>query len=177
MGPAGRHPRRTDADGIMTLTLRGYRDEDFAAVVELWTACHLLQPHHDAKRELAFLRAATNAELFLAFEDERLAGSIHIGHDAHRAWMYRLGVAPALRRRGIGRALVAHAESWTLARGLPKLMLLIRAENEAVSAFYAGLGYEQEPRSVMSKSFGPKDSPGPDAMIDVVITYLEMTEM
>ena len=103
----------------MTLTLRGYRDEDFAAVVELWTACHLLQPHHDAKRELAFLRAATNAELFLAFEDERLAGSIHIGHDAHRAWMYRLGVAPALRRRGIGRTLVAHAESWTLARGLP----------------------------------------------------------
>ena len=93
----------------MTLTLRGYRDEDFAAVVELWTACHLLRPHHDPKRELAFVRTATNAELFLAFEDERLAGSIHVGHDAHRAWMYHLGVAPALRRRGIGRTLVAHA--------------------------------------------------------------------
>jgi hypothetical protein len=63
----------------MTLVIRGYRDEDFAAVVELWTACHLLQPHHDPKRELAFVRAATNAELFLAFEEERLAGSIHVG--------------------------------------------------------------------------------------------------
>jgi GNAT superfamily N-acetyltransferase len=160
----------------MTLTLRGYRDEDFAAVVELWNACHLLRPHHDPKRELAFVHAATNAELFLAFEEEKLAGSIHVGHDAHRAWMYHLGVAPALRRRGIGRALVAHAESWALARALPKLMLLIREENKAVSAFYARLGYGQEPRLVMSKSFGAKDRPGPDAMIDVVVTHLEMTE-
>ena len=63
-----------------------------------------------------------------------------------------------------------------LARGLPKLMLLIREENKAVSAFYAGLGYGQEPRLVMSKTFGAEDRPGPDAMIDVVVTYLEMTE-
>jgi GNAT superfamily N-acetyltransferase len=160
----------------MTLTLRGYRDEDFAAVVELWNACHLLRPHHDPKRELAFVHGATNAELFLAFEEERLAGSIHIGHDGHRAWMYRLGVAPALRRRGIGRALVAHGESWALARRLPKLMLLIRDGNEAVAAFYAGLGYQQEPRLAMSKSFQADDSPAPEAMIEVVITFLEMTE-
>ncbi|HEX4573163.1 MAG TPA: GNAT family acetyltransferase [Dongiaceae bacterium] len=159
----------------MTLTLRGYRDEDFAAVVDLWTACHLLKPHHDPKREVAFVHGATNAELFLAFEGERLAGSIQVGHDAHRAWMYRLGVAEDLRRRGIGRALVARAESWALARGLPKLMLLIRDGNEAVAEVYRRLGYVQEPRLVMSKSFKPQDRPGPDAMIDVVITYLEMT--
>jgi hypothetical protein len=78
----------------MTLTLRGYRDEDFAAVVELWNACHLLRPHHDPKRELAFVRAATNAELFLALRRRSWQGSIHVGHDAHRAWMYHLGVAP-----------------------------------------------------------------------------------
>ena len=117
----------------MTLILRAYRDEDFAAVVDLWTACHLLKPHHDPKREVAFVHGAVNAELFLAFEGERLAGSIQVGHDAHRAWMYRLGVAEDLRRRGIGRALVARAESWALARGLPKLMLLIRDGNEAVA--------------------------------------------
>ena len=109
----------------MTLILRGYRDEDFAAVVDLWTACHLLKPHHDPRREVAFVHGATNAELFLAFEGERLAGSIQVGHDGHRAWMYRLGVAEDLRRRGIGRALVARAESWALARGLPKLMLAV----------------------------------------------------
>jgi GNAT superfamily N-acetyltransferase len=159
----------------MTLALRGYRDEDFTAVVELWTTCHLLRPHHDPKRELAFVRGAVNAELFLAFDGERLVGSVHVGHDGHRAWMYRLGVAPGSRRRGIGRALAAHAESWALARGLPKLMLLIRDGNEGVVEVYGRLGYAQERRLVMSKSFQPQDRPGPDAMIDVVITYLEMT--
>ena len=126
-------PTRAEIRGAMSLTLRAYRDEDFAAVIELWNACHLLRAHHDPAREIAFVRAATNGELFLAFEDERLAGSIHVGHDGHRAWMYRLAVAPALRRRGIGRALVAQAEAWAVARGLPKLMLLIREENKVVS--------------------------------------------
>lgn len=141
----------------MTLALRGYRDEDLAAVLELWNACGggLLKPHHDPKRELAFVHGATEAELFLAFEAERLVGSIHVGHDAHRAWMYRLGVAPDRRRQGIGRALVAHAESWALARGLPKLMLMIRDGNEGVAEVYRRLGYVQEPRLVMSKTFRP----------------------
>jgi GNAT superfamily N-acetyltransferase len=159
----------------MTPALRGYRGEDLAAVIELWTACGLLKPHHDPKRENAFAGAATNAEIFLAFAEERLVGTIQIGHDGHRAWMYRLAVAPAQRGRGIGRALVAYAESWALARGLPKLMLLIRDGNEAVSGFYGKLGYGEEDRLVMSKSFAPTDAPGEDAMIEVVITYLEMT--
>ena len=181
MGPAGRYAGgaeifRADIRGAIILVIRGYRDEDFAAVVELWTACHLLRPHHDPKRELAFVRGATNAELFLAFEDERLAGSIHVGHDAHRAWMYRLGVARLARARGRPGA----GRPWQILGCGPrpaKLMLLIREGNEAVSAFYAGLGYGQEPRLVMSKTFGAEDRPGPDAMIDVVVTYLEMTEV
>ena len=160
----------------MTLTLRGYRDEDFAAVIELWTACHLLKSHHDPKRELGLVHGAANAELFLAFADERLVGSAQVGHDGHRAWMYRLGVVTDARRQGIGRALIAHAESWALARGMPKLMLLIREGNEHVTEVYGRLDYVQEPRLVMSKTFQPQDAPGADAMIDVVITYLEMTE-
>ena len=160
----------------MTLVLRAYRDEDFTAVLALWTSCEMLKPHHDPKRELALLRAESNAELFLAFVDERLAGSVQLGHDGHRAWMYRLGVHPTLRGRGIGRALVSCAESWAMARRMPKLMLLIRDGNEAVAGFYARLGYQEEPRLVMSKVFRAGDRPGPEAMIEVVITYLEMTE-
>ncbi len=158
------------------LALRAFRPEDADAVVALWTACELLRPHHDPRRELAFVHEAANAELFLALQDGRLAGTIQVGHDGHRAWMYRLCVTPDLRRRGIGRALVAYAESWAIARGLPKLMLLIRDGNEAVAGFYQRLGYGPEPRLVMSKSFQAGQRPGPEAMIDVVVTQLEMTE-
>jgi GNAT superfamily N-acetyltransferase len=160
----------------MTATIRAYREGDFDAVFALWAACDLLKPHHRPDRELLFVHAATNAELFLAFDESRLAGSVQVGHDGHRAWMYRLGVKPSLRGRGIGRALVSHAESWALARGLPKLMLLVREGNEVATEFYGRLGYAREPRLVMSKSFRSDERPGAGAMIDVVITYLEMTE-
>src|SRR5436309_10602399 len=160
----------------MTLGFRACRDEDVAAVIALWNACDILRSHHDPQREVAFVREATNGELFLAFADEQLVGSVIVGHDSHRAWMYRVAVDPALRGRGYGRALVAQAEAWAIARRLPKLMLLIREGNEAVFSFYERLGYRQEPRLVMSKSFAAADKPAVETNLDVVITYLEMTE-
>jgi ribosomal protein S18 acetylase RimI-like enzyme len=160
----------------MTPQIRSFREEDAPAVIALWKACGLLQPYHDPARELDFLAEAPNAVLFLAFAEDRLAGSVMVGHDGHRAWMYRVAVDPALQRRGIGRAMVAQAESWTIARGLPKLMLLIREENENVVAFYEHLAYREEERTVMSKSFAPQARPAEETNLDVVITYLEMTE-
>jgi GNAT superfamily N-acetyltransferase len=159
----------------MTLAIRACRDGDVDALIALWKACDILRPHHDPAREIAFVREAGNSELFLGFAGEELAGSIQVGHDGHRAWMYRLAVAPGLRRRGYGRILVEQAEAWAIARHLPKLMLLIREGNEATLPFYERLGYAREPRLVMSKSFGLAAEPGARARIDVVITYLEMT--
>ena len=100
----------------MSLGFRACRDEDVAAVIALWKACDILRSHHDPQREVAFVREAANGELFLAFTEERLVGSVIVGHDSHRAWMYRVAVDPALRGRGHGRALVARAEAWAIAR-------------------------------------------------------------
>jgi len=156
--------------------IRACRDEDVAAVIDLWKACGLLRPHHDPGREIAFLREIHNGELFLAFADDRLAGSVMVGHDGHRAWMYRVAVDARHRGQGLGRALVAQAEAWAIARRLPKLMLLIREDNRDVAAFYRSLDYAQEQREVMSKSFAPDALPSSDTNLEVVITYLEMTE-
>jgi ribosomal protein S18 acetylase RimI-like enzyme len=160
----------------MTLAFRACREEDVASVIALWKACDILRPHHDPQREVAFLREASNAELFLALLDERLVGSVMVGHDGHRAWMYRVAVDPGFRGRGYGRALAGRAESWAIARRLPKLMLLIRDGNEKTMSFYEHLGYRQEPRLVMSKSFDATAKPAAETNLDVVITYLEMTE-
>ncbi len=159
----------------MSLIIRACRDEDVAAVIELWKSCELLRAHHDPAREIAFLRDVHNGELFLAFDGERLAGSVMVGHDGHRAWMYRVAVDPQNRGRGNGRALVAQAEAWAVARRLPKLMLLIREDNDKVASFYGHLGYGTEERRVMSKSFAPEQLAAADTNLDVVITYLEMT--
>ena len=45
-----------------------------------------------------------------------------------------------------------HAEDFLAAQGVPKIMLLIRETNTEVAAFYERLGYQLEPRLLMTKS-------------------------
>ena len=168
MGPAGRHPRRN-------VNIRSYRDADFAEVVALWDACGLTVPYNDPARDIPFLRDSSNAQLFVADEDGRLVGTIMLGHDGHRGWLYRLAVAPDRRGRGIGRALVDEAERWLAARGVAKVNLMIRGGNAAVRDVYARLGYAVEPRIVMSRWLEESRRPADNGRIEVVIAYLEMT--
>ena len=73
------------------------------------------------------------------------------GYDGHRGWLYSVAVHPAHRHKGIGSALVRHAEQALTARGCMKINLQIVGGNEAVTAFYATLGYMVEPRVSMGK--------------------------
>jgi len=54
------------------------------------------------------------------------------------AWIVTLGVAPQLRRRGIGARLLAECESW-LTR--PMLRLMVRESNLAAITLYEKFGY------------------------------------
>ena len=65
--------------------------------------------------------------------------------------VYTVAVSPALRRRGVGTALVRRVEEELAARGCPKVNLQVRASNEAVVAFYRKLGYAVEERVSMGK--------------------------
>ena len=47
--------------------------------------------------------------------------------------------------------MVAAAEDWLRARGVPKVQLLVRATNEPVMAFYDRLAYERSDVRVMQK--------------------------
>jgi GNAT superfamily N-acetyltransferase len=157
------------------MNIRVYDDGDFAAVVALWQACGLNRAPNDPARDIAKVRDTANADLFLAEADGRVVGSIMLGHDGHRAWMYRLAVEPERRRRGVGRALVRFAEGWTALRGIVKLQLMILPENRDVAAFYGKLGYRTEDRIVMSRRIEPGDREKAPK-IEVAITMLEMAE-
>ncbi len=74
-----------------------------------------------------------------------------IGHDGHRGWIYYLAADPDRRRRGIGRQLVAAAQTWLKGRGIAKLQLMIRDSNTPVISFYERLGFEIAPRVIMQK--------------------------
>jgi ribosomal protein S18 acetylase RimI-like enzyme len=67
--------------------------------------------------------------------------------------MNYLAVDPALRKRGLGRALVAHAERALLELGCPKLNLQVRSSNANVIEFYRRLGYVQDDVISLGKRF------------------------
>jgi ribosomal protein S18 acetylase RimI-like enzyme len=52
-----------------------------------------------------------------------------------------VSVDPNLQRTGAGRVLMTAVEDWLRARGIWKLNLLVRRENEGVVSFYEKLGY------------------------------------
>ncbi len=83
--------------------------------------------------------------------DGRVDGSVMVGHDGHRGWLYYVAVAPGDRRLGIGRAVVDAGEDWLRVRGVTKDQLMVRDTDAAVVPFYEGLGYEDAPRIIISK--------------------------
>ncbi|TDQ58301.1 acetyltransferase (GNAT) family protein [Actinomycetospora succinea] len=88
--------------------------------------------------------------------DEPLLGTVMVGHDGHRGWVYYLAVTPRRRRRGIGRALMVGAERWLTGR-VPKLQLMVRTENADAAGFYRRLGYTRSDVLVLARRI---DRPG-----------------
>ena len=123
-------------------------DEDLAA---LWQACGLTRPWNDPARDIAFARNGAESDILIARQNGALVASVMVGHDGHRGVVYYVAVAPEKQSRGYGKQVMAAAENWLKARGVWKLNLLVRAENEKVRGFYEKLGYEVEERLCMAR--------------------------
>src|SRR5258708_11652566 len=95
--------------------IRAYRDDDLGGVIDLWRNCDLTRSWNPPERDIAFCRGSGHGALFVAEDDGGIRGSVMVGHDGHRGWIYYLAVDPAYRRSGLGRRLVGHAEDWLAA--------------------------------------------------------------
>ena len=124
---------------------------DTGPVVRLWERCGLTRPWNDPRADIAQAMRGRESTILVARCDGAVAASVMVGHDGHRGWFYYLAVDPALRGQGLGRRMVAEAEAWLATRGVAKAMLLVRPENSAVQGFYAALGYQVEPRTLMTR--------------------------
>jgi ribosomal protein S18 acetylase RimI-like enzyme len=123
---------------------------DAGAVVALWQACGLTRPWNDPAADFA-LAAEGVASTVLVARDERISGSVMVGFDGHRGWVYYLAVAPDRRGEGLGRALVAAAEAWLRDQGCPKIQLMVRDDNRAALDFYRALGMERQAVAVLGR--------------------------
>jgi ribosomal protein S18 acetylase RimI-like enzyme len=126
-------------------------DEDVEAVIALWRRCGLTRPWNDPYKDISFARAGGNSTILVMANDGEIIASAMAGHDGHRGMLYYVAVAPDQRSRGLGKAMVAAAEAWLAQRGIWKINLLVRAENETVRGFYEALGYEVNPVLCMAR--------------------------
>ena len=139
----------------MRLTIRSALPEDEAGIVALWRACDLVASYNDPAADFRFARAGACSDVLVGVDDAgRIAGSVTVGHDGHRGWLYYVASAPEARGSGVGRQMVQAAEAWLRARGVVKAQLLVRETNTQVVSFYERLGFEVTPRVVMAKWLG-----------------------
>lgn len=124
---------------------------DVSAAVALWTEARLTRPWNDAEADFQrSLDGATSAVLGLE-QDRELIGTVMVGHDGHRGWVYYLAVAEAHQHNGFGLELMKAAEKWLRESGAVKVQLMVRSENESVFAFYDHIGYETSDVKVLSR--------------------------
>jgi ribosomal protein S18 acetylase RimI-like enzyme len=134
--------------------------DDQAAIVALWQDCGLTRPWNDPAADFALaLNGAASAILVMRADgctdlDEAILGSVMVGFDGHRGWVYYLAVAPDRQRGGIGRGLMAAAEDWLRSRGAPKLQLMVREDNVAALGFYEALGLERQKVVTLGRFIG-----------------------
>ena len=143
--------------------IRPYEDSDYDQVVALWGACGLLRPWNDPDKDIALCRRTASSELLVGAlgknkASEKIVAAVMTGSDGHRGWLYYLAVNQKFQRNGFARAMVRYAEDWLAGQGIRKVELMIRDGNEPVRAFYERVGYETEPRIVMSRRLKDHDT-------------------
>jgi GNAT superfamily N-acetyltransferase len=87
---------------------------------------------HDAMR---------GARVVLALEGGAIAGCVFYAPVNQHVDLFRLGVLPAYRRRGVGQALISYVEAQALVLGFGRVRLGVRVALPDNRAYYERLGY------------------------------------
>ena len=135
----------------MELTIRNASPEDAAEVVRLWEACGLVARYNDPAADFRFACEGPASAVLVGWQGGQIVGSVMVGHDGHRGWLYYVACAPSRQKMGVGSSMIAAAEAWLRARGVPKVHLMVREANAPVTGFYERLGFETMPRIAMAK--------------------------
>nr|WP_240953830.1 GNAT family acetyltransferase [Sphingomonas sp. G-3-2-10] len=131
--------------------------DDADAVIALWRACGLTRPWNDPASDYALAMATATSTVLVARDGNAIAASVMVGFDGHRGWVYYLAVAPERQREGLGRTMMTAAEGWLRERGVPKIQLMVREDNDAALGFYAALGLERQKVVTLGRFLGKED--------------------
>ncbi len=139
---------------VTELEIRGYRESDQQAVVDLWQECGLVTPRNDPVKDIGRKLRVQRDMILVGSLGDRLVATVMTGYEGHRGWINYLAVAADCRKRGFGRRLLQEAEGRLRAMGCPKINLQVRTSNAEVIEFYRAVGYSVDDVVSMGKRVG-----------------------
>jgi ribosomal protein S18 acetylase RimI-like enzyme len=128
----------------MNVQIRPFEVADAEHVLRLWHNAGIGRPWLDLRHEIAEIRAHDAGLFFVAEDRGNIIGCVMGAYDGRRGWIYHLAVESSLQRRRIGSALMEKVENAMRERGIAKVNLQVRHDNQRVVEFYASLGYVDE---------------------------------
>ena len=125
------------------IALRPATRDDITAVLVFWEQATAEPSSTDDADGIGGLLSRSPGSLIVAVDGESIAGTVIAGWDGWRGTLYRLAVAPACRRSGIGTALVSAAEQHLLAQGVRRMHLIVStAGGPTARDFWISAKYE-----------------------------------
>lgn len=145
------------------MDVRDLTAEQHDDAVALWHDVGLTRPWNDPHADLERAMNGPASTVLAGVVEGALVATVMVGHDGHRGWVYYLAVREEARRQGIGARMMRAAERWLRDRAAVKVQLMVRIDNDAVSGFYAALGYQPSEVRVLARWLEPgsTDQPPP----------------
>lgn len=126
----------------MSIEVRPMTPDSYDQVMALWQAAEGVGLSDADSRPAIGQYVARNPGLsLLAYQDDRLVGAVHCGHDGRRGYIHHLAVRPEARRQGIGRRLVQECLAGLRREGIQKCHLFVFQQNEPAIAFWEAIGF------------------------------------
>lgn len=126
------------------MRVRAFTPNDLAAVLAIQLKC----PDAAQWRPEDYLHLADEpgGMILVAIMEEmnlpEIAGFVAFHHVMDEAELRNLAIDPALRRKGIARALVAAGINTLQDRGVRRVFLEVRASNQPALSFYTSVGFQ-----------------------------------
>lgn len=112
-------------------------------------------------RDFVFRHDADPSRAINAYDDGTIVGTLLFAQRGERAWLSLMGVLPAYRRTGLGRAIFSEAIDAVQSFGVTSMEFESILRNEAVRAMYGPFGFSEIDRlCVWARKPGKTTMPG-----------------
>jgi len=123
-------------------TLHPFTADHYDQALALWQACPGIGlSDADTRYGISKYMDRNPGTSFVAFDGDKLVGTILGGHDGRRGFIHHLAVHPDYRHQGIGRRLAEATLAALKAAGINKCHLFLLNTNQSGTEFWQKMGW------------------------------------